>query len=86
MTGRISNLYTTLTLYIECLKCYKILFVGFKYASVFPLKLIVWLREGFKKKKKVRNFPHFSGVGWFEKVIFRKKYGLKMHKITEIFI
>ena len=36
-----------------------------------------------KKKKKVRNFPHFSGVGGFEKVIFRKKkYGLKMHKIT----
>ena len=26
-----------------------------------------------KKEKKVRNFPHFSGVGGFEKVIFRKK-------------
>ena len=29
------------------------------------------IREGFKKK--VRNFPHFNGVGGFEKVIFRKK-------------
>ena len=41
------------------------------------------LGEGLKK---VWNFPHFSGVGGFEKVIFRKKkkkkYGLKMHKIT----
>ena len=46
------------------------------------LKMAWSLREGFKKKK-VRNFPHFSGVGGFEKVIFRKKkYGLKMHKIT----
>ena len=46
-------------------------------------KSIYKIREGFKKKKKVRNFPHFSGVGGFEKVIFRKKkYGLKMHKIT----
>ena len=36
-----------------------------------------------KKEKKVRNFPHFSGVGWLDKVIFRKKkYGLKMHKIS----
>ena len=37
-------------------------------------------------QKKGRNFPHFSGVGGFEKVIFRKKikkiYGLKIHKIT----
>ena len=32
-----------------------------------------WLREGFKKKKKVWNFPYFSGVGGFEKVIFHKK-------------
>ena len=30
-----------------------------------------------KVSKKVRNFPHFSGVGGFEKVIFRKKNGLK---------
>ena len=30
------------------------------------------LREGFKKKK-VWNFPYFSGVGGFEKVIFHKK-------------
>ena len=29
------------------------------------------LREGFKKK--VWNFPYFSGVGGFEKVIFHKK-------------
>ena len=34
-------------------------------------------------EKKVQNFPHFSGVGGFKKVIFcKKKYGLKMHKIT----
>ena len=26
-----------------------------------------------KKKKKLWNFPYFSGVGGFEKVIFRKK-------------
>ena len=31
------------------------------------------VREGFKKKKKVWNFPYFSGVGGFEKVIFHKK-------------
>ena len=42
------------------------------------------LREGFKKK--VWNFPYFSGVGGLEKVIFHKnknkKHGLKMPKIA----
>ena len=37
-------------------------------------------------KKKVWNFPYFSGVGGFEKVIFHKKknkkHGLKMPKIA----
>ena len=47
----------------------------------YLIRYVIYIREGFKKK--VRNFPHFSGVGGFEKVIFRKKkYGLKMHKIT----
>ena len=38
------------------------------------------------KNKKVWNFPYFSGVGGFEKVIFHKnknkKHGLKMPKIA----
>ena len=37
-------------------------------------------------QKKGRNFPHLSGVGGFEKVIFRnkktKKQGLKLPKIA----
>ena len=43
---------------------------------------VISLRELFKKKK-VWNFPYFSGVGGFEKVIFYKKnmkHGLKMPK------
>ena len=49
---------------------------------VLAVQYKVYLGKG--SKKKVRNFPHFSGVGGFEKVIFRKrkKNGLKMHKIT----
>ena len=35
--------------------------------------VIIFIREGFKKKKKIWNFPYFSGVGGFEKVIFHKK-------------
>ena len=31
-----------------------------------------------KKKKKVWNFPYFSGVGGFEKVIFNKKIKIKI--------
>ena len=38
--------------------------------------------QGRFQKKIVRNFPHFSGMGGFEKVIFCKKYGLLLHKIT----
>ena len=38
------------------------------------------------QKKKVRNFPHLSGVGGFEKVIFHKtnkKHGLIMPKLPK---
>ena len=41
------------------------------------------------KNKKVWNFPYFSGVGGFEKVIFHKNknkiHGLKMPKMLFLF-
>ena len=50
--------------------------IQFNRKSNFDPILILFhiLSKGrFQKKKKVRNFPHFSGVGGFEKVIFRKR-------------
>ena len=37
-----------------------------------------------KKEKKVWNFPYFSGVGGFEKVIFHKKNKKTRSKIPKI--
>ena len=48
-----------------------------------PFLAEIGIREGLKK---VWNFPYFSEVGGFEKVIFHKKvnkkHGLKMPKIA----
>ena len=53
----------------------------YKYTTK-PDFIFIFIFDNEKVLKKVRNFPHFSGVGGFEKVIFHKKNGLKTHKIT----